>query len=81
MGLSHDATPTDAVTLLSMALEVQEALAMGLVTALDLPPVRLRMRVGLHYGPVVDGLVGWIYPRCMSLFVSFRLHILSRHDI
>lgn len=36
---------------------------MGLATTFDQAPVRLRMRVALHYGPVVDGLVGWIYPR------------------
>jgi len=76
MGLSHDAIPPDAVTLLCMALEVQEALAMGLVTALDLPPMRLHKRSWLHCGPVVDGLVGWIYPRCMSLFISIHYHVM-----
>jgi len=63
MGLDQDATPRDAQTLLGMALHLQETFAAGLLVRANGTHMPVRLRIAVHYGPVVEGVVGWKMPR------------------
>ena len=63
MGVDQDAKPSDAQTLLGMALHLQKQLKSGILFRANGTRMPVRLRVAVHFGPVVEGLVGWKMPR------------------